>query len=155
MIDIKEENVLEIPISFNGIETGEVLRFNVDDIELPLKYDEMVSKDKQNRDWLTRQMVIIEKKQDTPTKGFLSNKEKEIIKVTKEFFEKEKDIYNMFLGENGVEKLLCGRKFSWLILYQIDEIIEKNILPHLDLTFEGLKNKMIKKYQQTDDKNVI
>lgn len=155
MIDIKQENVLEIPITLNGIDTGEVLRFDVDDIELPLRYEEMLDKSQKNKNWLKSQMVIIQKKQDKPAKNYLSSNEKEIIKASKEFFEKEAEIYNMFLGENGVQKLLCGRKLGWLTLYEIDEIIETYILPKLDLTFDNLKNKLIEKYSVDDDKKVI
>ena len=61
----------------------------------------------------------------------------------------------IFLGERGVEKLLCGRKFGWTTLFKIDELIEKNILPYLDLSFKGLKENIIKKYNDEEDKNVI
>jgi hypothetical protein len=154
-INITNDDVLIIPITLNGVETGEVLEFDVNDIDLPLRYEEMLEKDRKNREWLRNKTIIINKKQDGPTKGYLSAKEEEMIKATKEFFEKEKEVYNIFLGERGVEKLLCGRKFGWTTLFKIDELIEKNILPHLDLSFKNLKANIMKKYSDEVDKNVI
>ena len=154
-INITDDDVLVIPITLNGVETGEVLKFDVNDIDLPLRYEEMLEKDRKNREWFKNKTIIINKKQDGPTKNYLTAKEEEMIKTTKEFFEKEKEVYNIFLGERGVEKLLCGRKFGWTTLFKIDELIEKNILPYLDLSFKGLKENIMKKYSDDVDKNVI
>ena len=63
----------------------------------------------------------------------------------------------MFLGENGVQKLLNGRKIGWTTLQEIDEIIEKQIAPHLDLTMDKITDKIRSKYSQKkiEDKEVL
>ena len=52
----------------------------------------------------------------------------------------------MFLGENGVQKLLNGRKLRWTTLKEIDELIEKQITPKLDITMKNITNKIKGKY---------
>lgn len=154
-INITNDDVLIIPIAYNGEDTGEYLEFDVEDIDLPFRYQEMLEKDRKNKEWLRNKSLIIEKKEDVQKNDLMTTKQEELIKVTKEFFEKEVEIYNMFLGENGVQKLLHGRKLGWLTLSKIDDIIEQNILPYLDLSFKGLQQKIKDKYQETKDKNVI
>ena len=63
------------------------------------------------------------------------------------------EIYNMFLGENGVQKLLNGRKLRWTSLQEIDDIIEKQILPHLDLSMTKITDKIKEKYSQAVKRN--
>lgn len=154
-INVTDDDVLRIEITKNGEKTGEYLEFDVEDVELPLRYQEMLEMHKKNMETLRNKLLVIEKKQDVKGKKWMSRNEEETVKVTKEFFEKEVEVYNMFLGENGVQKLLCGRKLGWLTLDKIDEIIDKSILPYLDLSFKGLKEKIIHKYEDAKDKNVI
>ena len=66
---------------------------------------------------------------------------------------KEIAVYNMFLGPRGVEKLLNGRKFTWTTLQEIDEIIEKQISPHLDLSMKNITDKVKEKYGQAIKKD--
>ena len=77
-----------------------------------------------------------------------SKNEEDKIKALNEFFRKEIEVYNMFLGERGVEKLLNGRKFTWTTLQEIDEIIEKQILPHLDVNMQDITERVKEKYSQ-------
>ena len=59
----------------------------------------------------------------------------------------------MFLGDKGIEKLLNGRKFTWTTLQEIDEIIEKQIAPHIDINMKKITDKVKEKYGQTTNKN--
>ena len=56
-----------------------------------------------------------------------SNQELEF-KALESFFKKEEEIYNMFLGENGVKKWLNWKKLGWTSLENIDELIEEQII---------------------------
>lgn len=84
-----------------------------------------------------------------------SSQEEAKLKATKEFFEKEVEIYNMFLGENGVQKLLNGDELSWSTLDIIDEIIEKQIMPQLKINAEDIKSRIMKKYSNNKRDDVI
>lgn len=143
----RNENILRLRIKDEeGNDTGNFLEFNLEDIELPIRYQEIIELDKKNRLDLKNKYAIIDKKQDHKGKKLLSSNEEARIKATIEFYKKEVEIYNMFLGENGVEKLLNGRQLSWGTLQEIDEIIEQVIVPKLEISAENIKKKIMSKY---------
>ena len=153
-IQLNKNDTLKLGIrDSEGNDTGEHLEFNLSDIELPLRYQELLEKDKKNKEHLRNQMLIIEKRQDVKGKKLLSKNEEDKIKALNEFFIKEVEVYNMFLGPRGVEKLLNGRKFTWTTLQEIDEIIEKQIAPHLDVSMENITKKVKEKYSQAIKRN--
>lgn len=153
-IQLNKGDVLRLEIrTSDGKSTGEFLEFDLEDIELPLKYQELIEKDKKNKENLKNQFLIIDKRQDVKGKKLMSKNEEDKIKALNDFFKKEEEIYNMFLGENGVKKLLNGRKLGWTSLSSIDEIIEKQIAPHLDLSMESITKKVREKYNQAKNRN--
>lgn len=153
-IQLSKGNVLTLKIkTVEGKETGEVLEFDLEDIELPLRYQELLEKDKKNKENLRNQFLIIDKRQDVKGKKLFSKNEEDKIKALNEFFKKEAEIYNMFLGERGVEKLLNGRKLGWTTLDEIDKIIKEQIEPHLNLTMDSITNKIKEKYSEAVARN--
>lgn len=157
VIQLKEnKNILKLWINDEkGNKTGEYLEFNLEDIELPIKYQTILEEDKKARQNLKNQYAIIEKKQDRKGKKLFSANEEAKIKAVQDFLKKEVEIYNMFLGENGVQKLLNGNKLSWGSLEYIDEIIEKQILPQLQVNAEDIKSQIMKKYSNKKEDGVI
>lgn len=146
-IQLEKSNILRLGIrTADGKETGEFLEFNLEDIELPLKYQEMIEKDKKNKEWIKNQLIIIEKRQDITGKKLLSKNEEDKIKALNEFFKKEIEIYNIFLGKNGVQKLLNGQDLGWTSLMTIDRYIEKQILPYLDVDMDNIVKRIKEKY---------
>lgn len=153
-IQLNKNDTLKLGIrDSEGNDTGEHLEFNLSDIELPLRYQELLEKDKKNKEHLRNQMLIIDKRQDVKGKKLLSKNEEDKIRALNDFFIKEIAVYNMFLGPRGVEKLLNGRKFTWTTLQEIDEIIEKQIAPHLDVSMENITKKVKEKYSQAIKRN--
>lgn len=132
----------------DGQLTGEELVFNLADIELPLKYQNIIEEDKRARAYLKNQYSIIDKKQDHRGKKFMSSNEEEKVKALINFFKKEEEIYNMFLGENGVKKLLNGQVLSWTSLSQINDLIDKYILPNLKIKADDIKDRIVEKYSK-------
>lgn len=153
-IQLQKDDVLRLGIvDSEGNDTGEYLEFNLSDIELPLRYQELIEKDKKNKEYLRNQMLIIDKRQDVKGKKLLTKNEEDKIKALNDFFIKEIEVYNMFLGPRGVEKLLNGRKFTWTTLQEIDEIIETQISPKLDISMKSITDKVKEKYSQAVKKN--
>lgn len=147
-IKLSKSNVLRLKITTDtGEDTGEYLEFDLEDIELSLRYQDMIERDKKNRDWLQKEFVIINKRQDVKGKKLLSKNEEDKLKAIKKFCDEEVEVYNMFLGENGVQKLLNGRKLGWTSLQEIDEIITKQIVPYFDKTAQDIEKKIIEKYK--------
>ena len=155
-IGLKNENILKLEIvDEKGVSTGEYLEFDLEDIELPFKYQEIIERLKKSRQNLKNQFVIIEKKQDHKGKKLMSSNEEEKLKALNNFYKEQVEIYNIFLGENGVQKLLNGRSLRWTTLSEIDELIEKQIAPQLDLTMKDITKKIKSKYSSKKEDNVL
>ena len=152
----RNEDLLRLRIvDENGKDTGNYLEFDLEDIELPIKWQQLLEEDKKNRAYLRNQFTIIEKKQDHKGKKLLSANEEAKIRAMQDFYKKEVEVYNMFLGDNGVQKLLNGRKLSWGTLTEIDDIIINTILPKLEINAENIKDKIMKKYSNSKEEGVL
>lgn len=144
----KNESILRLGIKDeNGNDTGEFLEFNLEDIELPLKLQKIIDDEKRNIAYLKNQFLIIDKKQDHTGKKILSSKEEEKLKALIDFYKKEKELYDIFLGKGGVDKLLNGRELSWTTLAEINEIITKYIAPKIESNAEIVKERIISKFK--------
>lgn len=155
-IRLKNENILKLEIEDeNGVKTGEFLEFDLEDIELPFKYQEIIERLKKSKKYLQNQFTIIDKKQDHKGKKLMSSNEEEKLKALNNFYKEQVKIYNIFLGENGVQKLLNGRSLRWTTLNEIDEIIEKQIVPRLNMTKDDITKKIKSKYSNKKEDNVL
>lgn len=156
IIQIKNNQIRRLKIvDIDGKDTGEYLEFQIDDIELPLRYQEIQEQIKKNQMWIKNQLSLIERRPDAKGKKLMSKNQEDSIKAINEFYKRQEQVYNMFLGKDGVKKLLCGRKLSWETFEEIDEIIEKQVLPYLNQDADDIIARITKKYGSTEDKNVI
>lgn len=155
-IQLKKDNILRLGIrTADGKETGECLEFDLEDIELPLKYQDLLEQEKKNRQNLKNNLLIIEKRQDVKGKKLMSKNEEDKIKAINEFYKKEAELLDVFLGEGGVNKLLNGRKLGWTSLEEINEIISTQIAPHLKTNMESISEKIKKKYSSKEETEVL
>lgn len=156
-ITIDKDDTLEFEITDkDGNPTGDYLEFNMNDISLPLRYRDLVFKDKENRSNFKKDLIIINKRQDVKNDGDpLSKNELEAIKLNEEYLKKEIDIYNIFLGENGVQKLLCGKPIGWDTLDRIDKLIEEKIYPELNKNAKSLEDMIKGKYKEHKEEELI
>jgi len=151
-IQINDKNIIKLKIKTNDGEfTGEELTFDINDIELPLLYQEMLYKLQKNKEKLMNDFRVIDKRQDVKGKKLFSKNQEDKLKAYNDFCKKMIDTYNIFLGENGVQKLLNGRKMGWDTLNEIDNIIEKEITPRVVMSLDDIKDKIIEKYGQNSD----
>lgn len=155
-IQIKKDDILRIGIKdANGVETGEHLEFDLEDIELPLRINECEIRHKKNVEFLRNQFLIIDKKEDKQGKYVLSWKEEEKLKVLKEYYKREEEALDLFLGEGGTRKLLNGRNPYHSMYDDINEILEP-IMPKFKLRADEIANKIKTKYSKnTNEKNVL
>lgn len=152
----RSKDVLRLKIKDeNGVDTGNYLEFNLGDLDYLLVLQDMMEADKKNRAYLQNQYEIIDKKQDHKGKKLFSANEEAKIKATNEFYKKESEIYDMFLGKDGVKKLLNGRKLTPATLDEIDEIIEKVILPKLQIKAEDIKKDIMEKYSNKEKRDDV
>ena len=155
-IQLKKDNILRIGIKdTNGVDTGEHLEFDLEDIELPLKLNQCEAQHRKNLEFLKGQFVIIDKKEDKKGKFILSWKEEEKLKVLQEFYKREMEALDLFLGKNGTKKLLNGRNPYYSMYEDISEMLEP-ILPKLKLKSDDIANKIKEKYSNKEnEKNVL
>lgn len=157
-IQLKKPNIVRLKIvDFEGKDTGEFLEFDVEDTQMPIRYQEMIEKDKKNRQYLENQIKIIDKRQDVKGKKLMSKNEEDKIRAVNDFFQKETEVYNMFLGKDGVKKMLNGRKMTWTTLLEISEIIEEQIFPHLKKSAKTAEERLteIKEKYSRKESNVL
>lgn len=154
-IQLKKDNILRIGIKDSeGKDTGNHLEFDLEDIELPLRLSECEERHKKNIDYLKKQFVIIDKKEDKKGKKLLSWKEEEKFKLLSEYYKKEMEALDLFLGEGGCKKLLNGRNPYYSMYDDINEMLEP-ILPKIQIRTEDIKNKIVSKYKINSEKEVL
>lgn len=153
----ESKNLLTLKIKTkDGKYTGEKLEFRLKDIELLQKLEQMQNESKKNYDWVNNQIIIINKKQDFTKKGqFMSNNEKLKYEALKSYFKKQKEVYDLFLGNGGVDKLLYGRPLEWDTLKEIDKIINEQIVPKLDITMDNIIKDIKDTYKTSENKEVL
>lgn len=153
-IQLKKDNILKIGIkTADGKETGEHLEFDMEDIELPLRLQECEEQHKKNLLYIKNQFIIIDKKEDHKGKKLLSSNQEEKIKLLNEFYKREMQALDLFLGENGTAKMLNGRKPYYSMYDDINEMLGP-ILPLLKQSAENITKKIKYKYS-TKKEDVI
>lgn len=154
-IQLKKDNVLRIGIKdANGVDTGEHLEFDLEDIELPLRIKECEGKHYKNVEFVKNQFVIINKKEDKKGKFYLSSNEEEKIKIMQEFYKREMEALDLFLGEGGTKKLLGGRN-PYISMYEdINEMLAP-ILPKIQIRAEDIMAKIKGKYGDKKETDVL
>lgn len=156
-IKLEKDNIIRLEIeTSDGKLTGEHLEFDVEDITIFDRYQKMIDEEKKNRQQLNNKFTIIDRQQDFTRKGkVLSNNAYQRYEALKGFFNREVEVYNMFLGENGVQKLLNGRAITWSSLATIDKYIEEQIMPYLDINMDSIADKVKEKYSKKDNKELL
>lgn len=134
---------------------GEVVywEFDLTDVELLLKYQQIEPTHKKNVQWLKSQLLIIEKRQDVKGKGFLSKNEEDKVRAIKTYYQKEAENINTFLGKKGVEKFLNGRNYYFEMFDDIADVLEE-ILPIINKKMKNITTLIKEKYKQ-EEENVL
>lgn len=155
-IQLKKNNIIRIGIKdYDGKETGEHLEFDLEDIELPLKYQECEERHRKNVQYVKMQFAIIDKKEDKRGKKLLSANEEEKIKVVSEFYKREMEALDLFVGEGGTKKLLNGRKPYYSMYDDINETL-KPVMPIIEKGFGDIETKIKDKYKNVNkESNVL
>ena len=155
-IQLKKDTILRIGIKDEkGNDTGEHLEFDMEDIELPLRLNDCDTMHRKNLEYLRNQFIIIDKKEDKKGKKLLSWKEEEKLKALKDFYVREMEALDLFLGKGGTKKILNGRNPYYSMYEDINEMLEP-ILPKLKLRADDINKKIIEKYSnKANEKEVL
>lgn len=146
-IQLKKDSILRIGIKdAEGKDTGEHLEFDLEDINLPFRLNDCEKQHSENLQELKRKFLVIDKKQDVKGKNLMSANEEAKIKALQEFYKKEEQALDLFLGEGGTRKLLNGRNPYYTMYDDISEML-KPILPKLTDNVHNIENKIKAKYK--------
>ena len=156
-IQFKRENVLKLKLKNEmGEDTGEYLEFDLEDIELPLRYQQALEEHKKNYNSLKNQLLIISKKEDHTGKKFLSSNQEASLIALSEFYKKEIKIMDLFLGEGKTQMILdkVMRRKPYLTMFNdIMESIEE-VSNLFNLGYSSIEDKIKEKYSKVED-NVL
>lgn len=144
-LGIKDENG-NVKLDENGNEI--FIEFDFEDIELPLKYnkcDFLVKKAYQD---LKFDFLIIDKRQDVKGKMILTKNQEDKIKAQNKYYHAMEDAMNLFLGENGVQKIFGDIRY--LTMYDDLNTALTPILPKLKINLEKIDDKIKGKYSNTE-----
>lgn len=145
-INLKKSNVLKIGIrTADGKETGEHWEFDLEDIELPLRLQTLIEEHKKNARYFENQLTIINKKQEHKGKKLLSSRQEETVKAWREYYHKEIEVFDMFLGKDGCKKYLNGRNPYYTMFKDIEEAIN-SIMPLIKQRSIDIKDLIKNKY---------
>jgi len=155
-IQLKPSNIKRFGIrTADGVDTGEYIEIDIEDLELPKRADICNKKHQENARELNNQRIIINKKQDHKDKNEIySDNEKALIKAMQEFYAKEEEALDEFIGEGATRKLLAGRRPYLSMFEDINEYMEQ-IAPVLKEHQESLIEKIKSKYGKEEEDNVL
>ena len=154
-IQIKARNTLKIGLKDEfgkekKDENGNLvyLEFDLEDIELPLKYNKcefLVRKAQQD---LKFDFIIINKRQDVKGKYLLSKNEEEKVKAIHKYYKTMEDAMDLFLGKGGVQKIFGDDRY-YTMFDDLAEMLQP-IMPKLKINMDSINDKIMKKYKNTE-----
>lgn len=131
------------------------LEFDLEDIDLPFKYNRAFKSVNEAKRKLKDAYIIIDKKKDVKRKNsFLSVNEEAKMKALKQFYLDMEKAIDLFLGDGGTKKYLNGRNPYFEMFDDISEAIEP-FLPKMKLTLTDMKNRIANKYKLNKGEDVI
>lgn len=154
-INLKKDNIFRVGIKdSNGKDTGNVLEFDLEDLEMPFRAQESQYQHKKNLEKLQADLVLAKKKPNQKGKKLMSAQDEEKLKALKNFYKAEEEALDLFLGEGGTRKLLNGRNPYYEMF---DDILEylKPLEPKLKLHKDDILERIKKKYDKKSEDNVI
>lgn len=160
-IQLKErDSVFKVKIiDKDGNDTGKYLKFDLEQVNYPLKIQECIEMHKRNVEWIRDKMIIIDKKEDKKGKKLLSWKQEEGIKAYEEFYKKEMEALDLFLGKGATQLILDVNDYEpyYSMFEDIVDMLAP-IMPKLQDNAEYLKHKyeiIRSKYSNQEESNVL
>lgn len=153
-IQIKEENVLRFNVkNAQGEDTGLILKFDLQDIELPLRVNNAKKLHDKNISILKQKFAVINKQEDKVVDGFLSYKDEEKIKAMRDFYDSDIKALDMFIGQGMTKKILKALdRFPYYDMFDnivdaLEPVLDKfeneasNMVSGIEAKIKDIKNK--------------
>lgn len=154
-IRLKKDNIFRVGIQDqDGNDTGNILEFDLEDLELPFRAQEAEYQHTKNAEKLRADFILADKKPEKKGKKLMSSREEEKMRALREFYSQEEKALDLFLGEGGTRKLLNGRNPYYEMFDDFLEYLEP-IMPKLELHKKDIVEKIKKKYSTEKEEDVI
>lgn len=143
-IRIKSESLYEIEVNDNG----DVITFDLDDIELPLKIDKCIRKLKNLALEITKKEKEIHSRPDFKENedDLMTVNERELAEIVYDTYVKSREIMDELLGEGACQKIFGDANYSTMF----DDLLEA-LAPHfikMKAKQENVKNRIKAKYSK-------
>ena len=148
-IRIKNKNKYEIEVNDNG----DTISFNLDDPELPLRFDDTFRRINDISSKMKAERVVIEKKKDEKTDGLLTKNERALYEMTNKYLKEMRKVMDGFLGEGACDKIFGNANFPNMYEELLDQL-----QPHfakMKLDAEQYKKAVEEKYKEDEDEDVL
>lgn len=130
-IQIKEENVIRVGIKDkDGNDIGLILKFDLQDLDLPLRISKMEALHRKNQSILRQHAIALEKEEDKKGKFLLSWKKERKIELLKEHYRKEIEALDLLLGQGMTSNIL--KKLDREPYYNMFDDIVDELEPIID-----------------------
>ncbi len=124
------------------------IEFDLEDINLPDNYSKCVYLVKKASSTLKNDMIIIDKKQDSKGKGFMTKNEELKTQAIKKFYNSTVEAMDLFLGKGGTNKIF-GEVRYLTMFDDLSEILGP-IMPKLKINMNSIEEKIKSKYKIQD-----
>lgn len=135
----------------NGNYTGNNIEFNMADIDLALKYNNVLEEIDKVKKHIKTQEIIIRKKQDV--KGiYLSKNEKAIYELYSKGYKDMRSAMDKFLGKDGCQKI-----FGDINYIEMFNDLDTMLRPHFEkmgMSMKNIKNRIQEKYKIEKDNTI-
>ena len=152
-IQFNKSNIINIGIKD---EKGNILNgkltFDLEDVELPLRYQEMLELHKRNQNDLQHQFIIIDKKKDYKGKKLLTPNTEAKLKALLDYYKKDMKALDLFLGEGKTQMILdlMGRKPYYTMFDDFGEML-KPIIPVFERNLDTIDQIITEKYSMEEE----
>lgn len=139
----------------DGVDTGEYIEIDIEDMDLPIRANECQKKHAENLKKLQSKIAEAEQKTDIKNETeIISEKESFVLEALREFYAAEEEALDNVLGQGTTKKLLAGRKPYVTMFDDINEYLEQ-IMPTMEETQKSLENKIRTKYHEEKEDNIL
>lgn len=148
-IRIQNKNKYEIEVNDNG----DTISFNVDDPELPLKFDNVFRKINEISSKIKSERLVIEKKKDENTNGLLSKNERALYEMTYKYMKEMRNALDNFMGKGSCDKIFGNANY----LGMYEELLDQ-LQPHfkkMKINAASYKKAVEEKYKDDEDEDVL
>lgn len=150
---ITRKGIYEIEVNDNG----DTIKFDLDDIELPFKCYEAIEN-------IEKLLEEAEKLEEAIRNSEMTEKEQQekAKELTQKTFSKIREQMDSFLGEGACQKIFGDSNYYTMFDDLIEELARpreelggKSHFDNLELTRQGINQRIVSKYQKIKGKNVI